>query len=91
MKSGDYYELFVETVTVDLNKLHAAAKYSDLVSLAQIAHRLKGLFAVLGIEPGKQLCETLELHITQGDELDIKDSVDYIDSFIYTLLYQDNS
>lgn len=90
LKSSDYYSLFVETVPVDLKKLYTELQQRDFISLSQTAHRLKGVFAMLNLLLGKQLCETLEQHIADGDRLKIENSISQIDSFITRLLQQGN-
>ncbi|MGG7668303.1 phosphotransferase RcsD [Yersinia sp. J1] len=90
LKSSDYYALFVETVPVDLKKLYTEAQQRDFISLSQTAHRLKGVFAMLNLVLGKQLCETLEQHIANGDQLKIETSISQIDSFVSRLLQQGN-
>lgn len=90
LKSSDYYSLFVETVPVDLKKLYTELQQRDFISLSQTAHRLKGVFAMLNLLIGKQLCETLEQHIADGDRLKIENSISQIDSFVTRLLQQGN-
>ncbi|CFR03461.1 phosphotransferase RcsD [Yersinia kristensenii] len=90
LKSSDYYSLFVETVPVDLKKLYTELQQRDFISLSQTAHRLKGVFAMLNLHLGKQLCETLEQHIADGDRLKIENSISQIDSFVTRLLQQGN-
>ncbi|CRY55830.1 MULTISPECIES: phosphotransferase RcsD [Yersinia] len=90
LKSSDYYSLFVETVPVDLKKLYTEVQQRDFISLSQTAHRLKGVFAMLNLVLGKQLCETLEQHIADGDRLKIENSISQIDSFVTRLLQQGN-
>ncbi|CNH82236.1 MULTISPECIES: phosphotransferase RcsD [Yersinia] len=90
LKSSDYYSLFVETVPVDLKKLYTELQQHDFISLSQTAHRLKGVFAMLNLLLGKQLCETLEQHIADGDRLKIENSISQIDSFVTRLLQQGN-
>ncbi len=51
----------------DVKRLYTEAATSDFAALAQTAHRLKGVFAVLNLVPGKQLCETLEHLIREKD------------------------
>jgi two-component system sensor histidine kinase RcsD len=51
---------------------------------------LKGVFAMLNLVLGKKLCETLELHIADGDRLKIENSISQIDSFVTRLLQQGN-
>lgn len=88
LKSSDYYQLFVETVPEDLEKLYNENQRRDFTSLSQTAHRLKGVFAMLNLTPGKQLCETLEQHIAAGDVLMITENINHIDSFVSRLLQQ---
>ncbi|MCX2959815.1 MAG: Hpt domain-containing protein, partial [Serratia symbiotica] len=64
LKSINYHDLFVETVPDDVKKLYTEAGSSNLHALSQTVHRLKGVFAMLNLLPGKQLCESLEQHIT---------------------------
>ncbi|CNI59950.1 phosphotransferase RcsD [Yersinia rohdei] len=90
LKSSDYYSLFVETVPIDLKKLYTELQQRDFISLSQTAHRLKGVFAMLNLLLGKQLCEILEQHIADGDRLKIETSISQIDSFITRLLQQGN-
>jgi two-component system sensor histidine kinase RcsD len=90
LKYSDYYSLFVETVPVDLKKLYTELRQSDFISLSQTTHRLKGVFAMLNLVLGKKLCETLELHIADGDRLKIENSISQIDSFVTRLLQQGN-
>ncbi|MCU7433418.1 Hpt domain-containing protein [Yersinia pestis] len=90
LKTSDYYSLFVETVPVDLKKLYTELQQSDLTSLSQTVHRLKGVFAMLNLVLGKQLCETLEQHIADGDRLKIENSISQIDFFITRLLQEGN-
>ena len=59
--------LFVDTVPDDVKRLYTEAAISDFAALAQTAHRLKGVFAMLNLVPGKQLCEALEHLIQEKD------------------------
>lgn len=88
LKSSDYYQLFVETVPEDLEKLYNENQRRDFTSLSQTAHRLKGVFAMLNLTPGKQLCEELEKYIADGDALQITETINLIDSFVSRLLQQ---
>lgn len=88
--SGGYYQLFVETVPVDVKRLYTESADSDYSSLAQTAHRLKGVFAMLNLVPGKQLCETLEEHIKKCDDSNIKNTTSDIDHYVNILLQQGN-
>jgi len=88
LKSSDYYGLFIDTVPDDVKKLYTEAGSSDFAALAQTAHRLKGVFAMLNLLPGKQLCESLEQHIADGDALNIENNISQIDFFVSRLLQQ---
>ncbi|VXC92180.1 phosphotransfer intermediate protein in two-component regulatory system with RcsBC [Enterobacterales bacterium 8AC] len=88
LKSSDYYSLFIDTVPEDVKKLYTEAGSSDFAALTQTAHRLKGVFAMLNLLPGKQLCESLEQHIADGDTLKIENNISQIDFFISRLLQQ---
>lgn len=88
LKSSDYYQLFVETVPEDLEKLYNENQRRDFTSLSQTAHRLKGVFAMLNLTPGKQMCESLEQYIADGDALQITETINHIDSFVSRLLQQ---
>jgi two-component system sensor histidine kinase RcsD len=70
--------------------LYTEAENGDLTALAQTAHRLKGVFAMLNLNPGKQLCETLEQHIKQAiienDNSKIGNDIRHIDVFVIQLL-----
>ncbi|CAI2516463.1 Sensor-like histidine kinase RcsD [Serratia ficaria] len=90
LKSSDYYGLFVDTVPADVKKLYTEAGSSDFNALSQTAHRLKGVFAMLNLLPGKQLCESLEQHIADGDALEIENNISQIDFFVSRLLEQGN-
>jgi len=88
LRSSDYFSLFVETVPEDMNRLYTEIQGGDFVSLAQTAHRLKGVFAMLNLHPGKQLCEVLEQLITSQDSVQIKDNLQQIERFVSALLQQ---
>lgn len=88
LTSSDYYSLFIETVPEDIKRLYTEAEDGDFLSLAQTAHRLKGVFAMLNLHPGKQLCEQLERHITAQDSVQIKNGLHDIDGFVRALLQQ---
>ncbi|OIX99133.1 phosphotransferase RcsD [Pantoea sp. Ae16] len=88
--SGGYFQLFTETVPPDVRRLYTEASDSDYPSLAQTAHRLKGVFAMLNLLPGKQLCEALEQHIKMCDDLTIKNTTSEIDAYVNQLLQQGN-
>lgn len=89
LNSG-YYQLFVDTVPDDVKRLYNESANRDYSSLAQTAHRLKGVFAMLNLVPGKQLCETLEQHIKECDDSNIKNTTSEIDSYVNELLQQGN-
>ncbi|MDU1083804.1 MAG: Hpt domain-containing protein, partial [Leclercia adecarboxylata] len=55
-------------------------------ALAQTAHRLKGVFAMLNLVPGKQLCETLEHLIREKDAASIEKYISDIDDYVKSLL-----
>ncbi|WP_252319034.1 phosphotransferase RcsD [Candidatus Symbiopectobacterium endolongispinus] len=86
LKASDYFSLFVETVPDDIVKLYTDAETGDFSTLAQTAHRLKGVFAMLNLHPGKQLCEQLEWHITEQASKEIKHDIDEIDELVRVLL-----
>lgn len=88
--SGGYFQLFTETVPPDVRRLYTEASDSDYPSLAQTAHRLKGVFAMLNLLPGKQLCEALEQHIKMCDDSTIKNTTSEIDAYVNQLLQQGN-
>ena len=67
LHASGYYALFVDTVPDDVKRLYTEAATSDFAALAQTAHRLKGVFAMLNLVPGKQLCEALEHLIQEKD------------------------
>ncbi len=89
LNSG-YYQLFVETVPDDVRRLYNEHANRDYLSLAQTAHRLKGVFAMLNLVPGKQLCETLERHIKECDDSNIENTTSDIDNYVNLLLQQGN-
>ncbi|MFT8210588.1 MAG: Hpt domain-containing protein [Symbiopectobacterium sp.] len=86
LKASDYFSLFVETVPDDIVKLYTDAEAGDFSTLAQTAHRLKGVFAMLNLHPGKQLCEQLERHITEQASIEIKNDLDEINELVRVLL-----
>jgi two-component system sensor histidine kinase RcsD len=88
LHTSDYYGLFVDTVPEDIEKLYNENQRRDFTSLSQTAHRLKGVFAMLNLTPGKQLCEKLEQHLAEGEVLMISDNINQIDSFVSRLLQQ---
>lgn len=86
--ASGYYPLFAETVPVDIQKLYTGLGACDFTAMAQTAHRLKGVFAMLNLVPGKQLCETLEHHIREKDVLAIKQDIGDTDIYVKRLLSQ---
>ncbi len=90
LMSGGYFQLFTETVPPDVKRLYTEAAEKDYPSLAQTAHRLKGVFAMLNLVPGKQLCEELEHHIKLCEDLTIINTTSEIDTYVNQLLQQGN-
>lgn len=86
LHASGYYTLFVDTVPDDVKRLYTESATDDFASLAQTAHRLKGVFAMLNLVPGKQLCETLEHHIREKDAPAIEKCISEIDSYVKSLL-----
>ncbi len=86
LHASGYYALFVDTVPDDVEKLYTESAKSDFASLAQTAHRLKGVFAMLNLVPGKQLCETLEHQIREKDVPVIEKYISDIDAYVKSLL-----
>ncbi|MFK8258128.1 phosphotransferase RcsD [Erwinia sp. AnSW2-5] len=88
--ASGYFQLFVDTVPDDVKRLYNEAANRDFIALAQTAHRLKGVFAMLNLLPGKQFCETLEHHIEQCDDSNIENTTSEIDNYVNDLLQQGN-
>lgn len=86
--TSGYYALFVDTVPEDITRLYAELAANNVDALAQVAHRLKGVFAMLNLLPGKQLCETLEHHIHDNNALEIQKYINDIDTYVKRLLQQ---
>ncbi|AFJ46412.1 phosphotransferase RcsD [Shimwellia blattae] len=86
LHASGYYALFADTVPEDVGRLYNEAASSDHAALAQTAHRLKGVFAMLNLHPGKQLCETLEQHIREKDAPAIEKYISDIDGYVKRLL-----
>ncbi|WMY73212.1 phosphotransferase RcsD [Buttiauxella selenatireducens] len=86
LHASGYYALFVDTVPEDVRRLYTESAAHDFVALAQTAHRLKGVFAMLNLVPGKQLCETLEHHIRESDAANIQKYTSDIDAYVKSLL-----
>ncbi|MDC9596525.1 phosphotransferase RcsD [Xenorhabdus anantnagensis] len=90
LADSDYRKLFVETVPMDITKLYTDIERHDLRALSQTVHRLKGAFAMLDLKFLRSSCEVLEKHIADNNEVEIKNSISFIDSFIIKLLQQGN-
>ena len=86
LHASGYYALFVDTVPEDVKRLYTEAAISDFAALAQTAHRLKGVFAMLNLVPGKQLCEALEHLIQEKDAPGIEKYISDIDAYVKSLL-----
>lgn len=86
LHASGYYSLFVDTVPEDVRRLYTESVTSDYAALAQTAHRLKGVFAMLNLVRGKQLCETLEHHIRESDAANIQKYTSDIDAYVKSLL-----
>ncbi|HHW4411862.1 phosphotransferase RcsD [Citrobacter freundii] len=86
LHASGYYALFVDTVPDDVKRLYTEAETSDFAALAQTAHRLKGVFAMLNLVPGKQLCEALEHLIQEKDAPGIEKYISDIDTYVKSLL-----
>ncbi|SFN87864.1 phosphotransferase RcsD [Xenorhabdus japonica] len=90
LADSDYRKLFLETVPMDITKLYTDIERHDLRALSQTVHRLKGAFAMLDLKFLRSSCEALEKHIADNNEVEIKNSISLIDSFIIKLLQQGN-
>ncbi|MGK2889566.1 MAG: Hpt domain-containing protein [Candidatus Malihini olakiniferum] len=66
--------------------MYTDAEAGSFSTLAQTVHRLKGLFAMLNLHPGKQFCEQLEWHITEQESVQIKNDINEIDELVRVLL-----
>ena len=86
LHASGYYALFVDTVPDDVKRLYTESAARDIAALAQTAHRLKGVFAMLNLVPGKQLCETLEHVIHENDVPGIEKNISDIDDYVKSLL-----
>jgi two-component system sensor histidine kinase RcsD len=86
LHASGYYALFVDTVPDDVKRLYTESAARDVAALAQTAHRLKGVFAMLNLVPGKQLCETLEHVIHENDVPGIEKNISDIDDYVKSLL-----
>ncbi|MBE8595479.1 phosphotransferase RcsD [Xenorhabdus sp. BG5] len=90
LTDSDYRKLFIETVPMDITRLYTDVERHDLISLSQTVHRLKGAFAMLDLKFLRSSCEALEKHIADNNEVEIKNSISLIDSFVTKLLQQGN-
>ncbi len=81
-----YFQIFKDTVPDDVNKLYHELDDKDYAALALTAHRLKGVFAMLGLDDGKTQCEQLERLIEERDDLNIKNTTSDIEHYVQTLL-----
>ncbi|BET97625.1 phosphotransferase RcsD [Xenorhabdus taiwanensis] len=90
LADSGYRKLFIETVPMDITRLYTDIERHDLISLSQTVHRLKGAFAMLDLKFLRSSCEALEKHIADNNEVEIKNSISLIDSFITELLQQGN-
>lgn len=86
LQASGYYSLFVDTVPDDVKRLYTESAAKDFAALAQTAHRLKGVFAMLNLVPGKQLCETLEHLIREKDASGTEKYISDIDAYVKSLL-----
>ncbi|KFC09012.1 two-component sensor protein [Trabulsiella guamensis ATCC 49490] len=86
LHASGYYALFVDTVPDDVQRLYTESSAHDFAALAQTAHRLKGVFAMLNLVPGKQLCETLEHLIREKDAPGTEKYISDIDVYVKSLL-----
>ena len=88
--TSGYFQLFVDTVPDDVRRLYSEATNREYSALAQTAHRLKGVFAMLNMLPGKQLCEELEQNIRECNDTRIQNTTSEIDQYVNELLQQGN-
>ena len=86
LHASGYYALFVDTVPDDVKRLYTESATQDFAALAQTAHRLKGVFAMLNLVPGKQLCETLEHLIREKDAPGTEKYISDIDAYVKSLM-----
>lgn len=86
LHASGYYALFVDTVPDDIMRLYTESVIRDFAALAQTVHRLKGVFAMLNLVPGKKLCETLEQLIREKDVPATEKYISDIDAYVKSLL-----
>lgn len=90
LKSSEYYPLFVDTVPDDIRRLYTESASHDYDSLAQTAHRLKGVFAMLNLGQARQRCERLEQQIKERNDPNIENTISELDNYVCKLLQQGN-
>ncbi len=86
LSEPEYFQIFKDTVPDDVKKLYLELADKDYAALALTAHRLKGVFAMLGLDDGKTRCEQLERLIEERDDLNIKNTTSDIEYYVNTLL-----
>ncbi|MDF7681152.1 phosphotransferase RcsD [Enterobacteriaceae bacterium ESL0689] len=86
LHASGYYALFIDTVPDDLRKLYTEVEADNFTTLAQITHRLKGVFAMLNLNTGKQLCEIIEHLISEKKTQNIKKHISELDNYVKSLL-----
>ncbi|ARU94690.1 phosphotransferase RcsD [Tatumella citrea] len=86
LSEPEYFQIFKDTVPDDVNKLYLELDNKDYAALALTAHRLKGVFAMLGLDDGKTQCEQLERLLEERDDLNIKNTTSDIEHYVQTLL-----
>ena len=57
---ADMHQIFCETMSEDLDKLHLALNDQDTMTVKALAHRMKGAFEVLSVPAGAAACRRLE-------------------------------
>lgn len=86
LQQSEYFQIFAQTVPQDIDKLYTEHDNRDYNALALTAHRLKGVFAMLSLHPGHQLCEQLEDAIRQLNDVTIKETISVLEQHVKTLL-----
>lgn len=84
----EYYTIFEQTVKEDMDRLRSELMQEDYSALALTAHRLKGVFAMLNLQPGKTACEEIEIEIEQHQKLNITNSISELQNYVDSLLQQ---
>lgn len=87
-ENAEYYTIFEQTVKEDLDRLRSELMQEDYSALALTAHRLKGVFAMLNLQPGKTTCEEIEIEIEQHQKLNITNSISELQNYVDSLLQQ---